>query len=265
MWEQGLIANTALYWKEGMSEWRPLKEYFATSETGVEPPPVHAVPPPPPKRAPSPRYTFAKDPTGLTAFVKTMLWISVLAGIASIVSDLGQLQLIGSESLTPSVIESNDARQQNIAILALAVYVITGIGFLKWIYRANLNSRGFGAVDMHFTPGWSIGYYFIPFINLVRPYQAMKEIWQVSQNPKDWKAQPGSGMLGWWWALWILSAVLGQVSYRLSMDAKDPASLHEATSYSIFSAIVDIPLCFVAMSLISTIYGRQKALVTRGD
>jgi hypothetical protein len=254
MWKQGVLADSTLYWQDGMTDWRPLREYFGASVAPAVPPPLTT-----PLR--SSRFSFTKDPTTLTAFVKTMVWISLVVGVISLFSDFAQLSLASSGSISTAAAESNDARQQMIGIVVMLTFIVTGIAFLKWIHRANLNSRGFGATDMKFTPGWSVGYYFIPFLNLVRPYQAMKEIWQVSQNPADWKHQSGSALLGWWWTLWLLSGFFGQLYFRLSMHVNSPSTLEAATMASIASAIVDIPLCIVAVTLISTIYRRQKTLV----
>ncbi|MDA7888799.1 DUF4328 domain-containing protein, partial [Akkermansiaceae bacterium] len=66
------------------------------------------------------------------------------------------------------------------------MFVVTGIVFLAWVRRANINSRGFGAANMNFSPGWSIGFYFIPILNLFKPFQAMKEILFVSRDAKRW-------------------------------------------------------------------------------
>ena len=154
-----------------------------------------------------------------------MLWISVAVAALTLVSDLAQLNLAKSSSVTAEAAESNDTRQLIIGVLQLITFIVTGVTFLMWIYRANLNARGFGATDMEFTPGWSVGYYFIPFINWFRPYQAMKEIWKVSTNPSDWKNQPSSVLLGWWWTLWLVSSLFGHISGNLSMRVKDQSSL----------------------------------------
>ena len=37
-----------------------------------------------------------------------------------------------------------------------------------------------------FTPGWSVGWFFVPIMNPWKPFQAMREIWQAS-------AEPGNG------------------------------------------------------------------------
>jgi hypothetical protein len=205
-------------------------------------------------------YTFRKDPTSLTKSLRTMLWIYLGIVIVSLLSDFMQMNLLNSASFSPSEAEANDLRQRIIAGLYFATFVITGFVFLKWIHRANTNSCGFGARDMKFTPGWSVGYYFIPILNLYRPYQAMKEIWKVSKNPADWQKEPGSPLLGWWWALWIISGLLGQISLRMSIAASTVSSLKESTVMSIVSAISNIPLCIVSVSLVSAIFLQQKRL-----
>jgi hypothetical protein len=69
-----------------------------------------------------------------------------------------------------------------IAILQLVNLVVLIVLFCIWIYRANSNARQLGATDMQFSPGWSVGWYFIPIANLWKPYQAMCEIWRASRR-----------------------------------------------------------------------------------
>jgi hypothetical protein len=255
MWEQGLLQEGTQYWTEGMSEWRPLNELLqdgSISTPLATPLSLHAS-----------AYSYSKDPRSLTSFLVVMLWISLGFEVLSMLSDFGQMSLLGG-AYTEAEGAANDARQGLIGVGYLGVFIVTGITFLKWIHRANLNCKGFGAQGMKFTPGWSIGYYFIPFLNLVRPYQSMKEIWQVSHDPKDWQSQPGSALLGWWWALWLISGFVGQLVFRLSMNADSIDELQASTGVSIFSSMIGIPLCLVALSLVKTIASKQEALVTNG-
>jgi hypothetical protein len=206
-------------------------------------------------------YAFRQDPASLTIFLKTMLWILLAINVLALLSDFMQMNLLAGGSFSQAAAEANDRRQQIMGILFLAAYILTGITFLKWIHRANSNCHGFGTQGMEFTPGWSIGYYFIPFINLYKPYRAMKEIWKVSTNPKNWQKENGSGLLGWWWALWLISGVLGKASFRLSMRADTISLLQASTTLSIVSELIDIPLYIVSVSLISTIFTKQEKLV----
>jgi hypothetical protein len=63
MWQRGLLADSVLYWQEGMTEWRPLHEYFAPapSSMGASLPPI-----PPALIRSSQTATTAEAPT--TAF-----------------------------------------------------------------------------------------------------------------------------------------------------------------------------------------------------
>lgn len=284
MFRSGQLDGEALYWKEGMSDWKKVRELFPqpveagptqapTPNRAASAAPIPASPYAPPVADPLPApvplearngYAFTKDPRGLTAALKVMLWVNVVTAGLSLLSDLLQLKLASAGEIAMDAAEANDSRQALIALLYLGAFLATAIIFGMWIYRANLNSRGFGAAGMRFTPGWSVGCFFIPILNLFRPFQAMKEIWQVSGNPRRWETEPAGGILSLWWTLWILSNILGQAVFRMSMNADTPEELQVATSLSVFASIMDIPLSIVAIKMVSTIHARQVRL-TEGN
>src|SRR3989338_3160625 len=133
--------------------------------------------------------TFTRDPEQLTAFLKVMLWILLGTTVLSLGSDLLQFQLLNSGRMTMVEAEANDSRQQIMGVIHLLVYVVTGVAFLR----------------------------------LVRPYRAMKEIWQASKNPDGWNNEPAPPLLSWWWGLLLISGFLGQASLRLALRADDAA------------------------------------------
>jgi serine/threonine protein kinase len=206
-------------------------------------------------------FIFTKDPTGLTKILKFMLWAQLTLSIIGLIGDFMQLNLASSASLTSEQAEANDTRQGLIASFYFWVSLITGIFFLKWIYRANLNCRGFGAEGMSFSSGWSIGFYFIPILNLFKPYQAMKEIWKVSSDPLNWKSEKISDILLWWWGLWVFSHVIKGAADQLLMNIYNMSTLALATGVSIISWVVEIALISVALSLVSQIIEKQINLV----
>lgn len=89
--------------------------------------------------------------------------------------------------------------------IALVVTLVTGVLVLTWTHRASYNVRALGATGLKFTPGWSVGWYFIPIANLWKPLQAMTETWRASVNPREWRRQAGSALLWCWWSFWILN------------------------------------------------------------
>ena len=94
----------------------------------------------------------------------------------------------------------------------LFVYVVAGVMFCAWLVRASKNARALGAQGMEFTPGWTAGWFFVPFLNLVRPYEAIKELYQASDpqsGATDWGAFEPPGFILTWWFSWIAFTVGG--------------------------------------------------------
>src|SRR5262245_10434866 len=116
---------------------------------------------------------------GVAVLVVTLLGIGLFFDLAAIGSGFAQLSLLkraaSGEAITPEEAASNDSRHQGIGLAQGLVFVITAICFLVWINRAYKHLKIVGKPSERFTPGWAVGYWFIPFLNFVRPYQIMKE------------------------------------------------------------------------------------------
>ncbi len=52
--------------------------------------------------------------------------------------------------------------------------------FLMWLFRTYKNLEPLGSENIRFTPGWSVGWWFIPFANLVMPFKAVRGVWSES-------------------------------------------------------------------------------------
>lgn len=201
----------------------------------------------------------------LTKWVKWFLYIQIAVAIISLISGNMEYQLLNayengvytSQEQAIADGEANDARQGIIGMVYPVVFIISGIMILKWIYRANYNARQLGAKDMKFTPGWSVGWYFIPIFTLWKPYQAMKEIWKASSNPDNWSKVKASSILPWWWFFWLVNNFLGQVGMRMSLRADEIPELKAANLVYQASDVVSIVLALVTMALINGIYQAQ--------
>jgi hypothetical protein len=69
-----------------------------------------------------------------------------------------------------------------VALATFLVFIATVIAFLMWLYRSanNLYAFGYWKSQIGHSPGWSVGSFFVPFVNLFVPYRAVKEVWQKS-------------------------------------------------------------------------------------
>jgi len=63
-----------------------------------------------------------------------------------------------------------------VSIFNLIVLIVTVIVFLICQHRAYNNLPPLGVPRPDFSSGWVVGSWFVPFLNLFRPYQIMKYI-----------------------------------------------------------------------------------------
>lgn len=91
--------------------------------------------------------------------------------------------------------------------------------FCIWIYRANRDARSLGASEMAFSPTWAVAVGFIPVVNLIGPYRAVKEIYQASavatpsSSGRFWREARVPLTLPLWWGFWICSLAWTLVPY----------------------------------------------------
>jgi len=94
---------------------------------------------------------------------------------------------------------------QAVLLLGIAAY------FLAWTYRLSRNGRAFGVTGLRTAPAWAVLFFFVPLLNLYRPYQTFREIWQASdpaQAAGAWRKARPPALLGFWWASVLVMYVL---------------------------------------------------------
>jgi hypothetical protein len=98
----------------------------------------------------------------------------------------------------------------DVAVFLLA-YVVAVVLFSVWLHRAVRNLAGLGRTETKYSPTAAVGSFFIPFVNIVRPWRVMKELWLASEPgaPADgskWqKSGTGTPLLETWWGFFIAS------------------------------------------------------------
>lgn len=171
-----------------------------------------------------------------------------------------QLDLIGNAPVEMEAAEANDRREAIVGGAFLLVYVFTVVVFARWIIAAHKRVRALGARGMTISPGWAVGYYFIPIVNLVRPYTAMKELFRASMSPEHAASQITPGILPCWWALWIINNIIGQISLRMSMNADTLPMLQAATVAEMIGSVAGVVLSVVALKLVQRITANLNQL-----
>jgi len=211
-------------------------------------------------------YSFVSPSADLTKYTVLALWLLVLMSVVAVISDSMQLNLLDNiKTITAIEAEGNDLRVLVVDRIHIAMSVIAWVMVLMWKYRANKNCRGFGAQGMRFTPGWTVGWHFVPGMNLFRPYQVMQEIWKVSTDPATWQKQAGSTLIKWWWFVYLVGTFFGQYFVKLSvrnMNTESISKLGEITTLSIMVNCALLLSGMMTIGVISAIADKQNKLVT---
>jgi hypothetical protein len=130
-----------------------------------------------------------------------------------------------------------------------------------------MNAMALGAsyLKFDFSPGWSVGYYFVPFANLVAPYRALKEAFQAShpefrpaRQRLEWVSAPK--FLPVWWTLWLANGFLEQGIFQYSLGAKTIPQLLNMSWAHFAGVILRLPLIAMVWVLVSTM---QRWQLTR--
>jgi len=112
-----------------------------------------------------------------------LIWIALAMNCISLVSSYFQYDLLQTAAnggeISAEAVTSNDNREQAIGIIQIIVFVVSAITFIQWFRRAyfNLHLR---VNRLSQTEGWAAGCWFVPIVNLFRPYQIMKEMFQAT-------------------------------------------------------------------------------------
>jgi hypothetical protein len=188
----------------------------------------------------------------------TLIWIVLALEIVSLISGYFQYDLLqtaanGGEISTETA-TANDTREQIIGIVHMVAYIISAITFIQWFRRAYFNLH-LKVNHLSQTEGWAAGSWFVPIVNLYRPNQIMRELYQETKELLTKKGLSinqnfSTGSLGWWWTLWIISNFIGQFVFRYSMKAESIDELTVSTVASIVGNIVGIPLALITIKVI---------------
>ena len=111
--------------------------------------------------------------------------------------------------LTAEEANKFDAGTAHLALMTLGAELVTAIAFLAWLSRTVDNIPALRGGRPLVTPRWSIGWWFIPFANLIKPYQIVRDV-------HDRMAIGASSSGGWivlaWWLSWVAGRVIAAIA-----------------------------------------------------
>jgi len=181
--------------------------------------------------------------------------------LASTFSHRAELRLTADEPLLPGKAAPNDARSPAIAKIKLAALVGTGILWLLWLRQAYRNLALVGSKRSRFTSRQAVGYWFIPFVNLVWAYQVMKDLWLRSESMNDRDAYddlPAPALVSGWWGMSLTWGALEEVVAATARGARTPLDQTNVTDVALLGSAVGIIATVLAIRVVRGIDRRQQ-------
>ncbi len=205
-----------------------------------------------------------KNPAALARSTAWSLWVWIASQLAFAVAAYIENDALAAlpGDTASAFMESPDLPDWVLLITGLIyvfngiVYLVTSILVLQWIYRSNAVAQTLGD-KMAVSPGWNIGFFFIPIANLWKPFQGLRETWQVSFGEYQWSDTPVPLILRWWWGLWLAMSILDNASFRLSIRSTTVKEAMTVNEINIAASIIAVPLGWCLITIIRRLTAQQ--------
>nr|WP_299382441.1 DUF4328 domain-containing protein [Allomuricauda sp.] len=207
-------------------------------------------------------------PNGKRAkWAEYLIWILLGIGFISLYSSYLQYDLLLKVQegfpVSDHQLDMNDIREGIMGTLMLIAYIISVVTFIRWFRRAyfNLHSR---TEKPLYDEGWAAGSWFVPILNLYRPYKIMEELddrttYLIQQRTGE-EIKHSRAIIGTWWALWIIGGIVGKYVAKSGLKAETLEELMSSTQADMFGILFDVPLSLFAILVIRAISKKEQQL-----
>ena len=208
-----------------------------------------------------------RDQRGLTVALTVLFVLMVAASALLAVALANRIAVVRDfrDGNFGNIVERADDADDFVGA-ASAVFVLTQVAiavlFIIWMFRAAKNNEALGRVGARFTPGWSIGSWFIPFANLVIPVLIAQDLWRGSaaecpRSDPSWRATKGSALVGWWWAAWVLSLLRFTYSGANFHDSGSLDDIEASNTVALVGVVVLAVAAVLAVFVVRQLSRRQ--------
>jgi len=173
---------------------------------------------------------------------KTFRWLSGLVIASAAVAwiavgfDFAEIRLfakLGEGTASAHERAAHSLVREVIFTVQTSLLCMTAVAFMTWLYRARANLRAFGTRQLRFSRNWAVFGFLIPLLNLVRPYQVTREVWQASDptntDPFEWTQVRPPLLFRAWWGTFVTFTVFKGLAFWMHRSAAfDPLRLEVA-------------------------------------
>jgi len=188
-----------------------------------------------------------------------LLVIAMLASAGDTELDQDQLRTVGFTLMTMGYA----------GYLQFGAFVAIAVLFMRFMYKAVQRAKGFAVPFTYVSPGWAVGYWFIPLMNLYRPFEVVKALVKACAEEAGTPDKPAAGeqLLGAWWALFLLGNIVASAVARMDLDLSTAAGLMSYLDYTLGSdvlLILSTPLFWVVITRLVRAMGSSSKTIPGG-
>jgi len=203
-----------------------------------------------------------RSPVGRSRKARWFVGLSVALNMVSILLLGLQRALLGRGPglISASDLQTSVARVNAAADLELVLFIVALVLFLRWVHLSYCNLRELGTRDLRFTPGWAVGYWFVPVLNIWRPAEVLGDLWRATDPRADdgtWRSLRSSPLIGWWWAIGL---VVGPVAWAAqAMPADTISELQSKNAVLILVHVLEVAAGACLFNVVGKLTARQDA------
>jgi Domain of unknown function (DUF4328) len=195
-----------------------------------------------------------------------LLVAQVVLALAEAVALLYQVELLKDQG-ADVVVGATPSGGNAVTVIALIrglVFIATVVFWCMWQHRVQTNAILLTTGGLEFTPGWAVGWWFIPIANLWKPWQAARELWKASHGGDAWRRLETWSLLGWWWAVWMASLVHvheGGISFGTTRNDNARATVSDVMvndRWLVVSLVLSVIAAFLAIKIVQAIGELQE-------
>lgn len=213
-----------------------------------------------------------RDPSGLWPWFRGFIILYLVLAIMQYALSTSFFLLSGaSPDYAPA-----DATGMSVTLGFVGVSALLTIAFILCIvftgrltYRLMRNLHQIQSNYVTTSPGWAVGWYFIPFANLVMPVQAVTQIWRGTFAATEGEPPPDpNGAIAAWWGCWLIGNISDSVGERLIgagllQEPTTPSTemLYAALGLFGFGALMSVLACIFMLRLFGKLTRAQSQMV----
>ena len=199
-------------------------------------------------------------------FLKIMLGMSIAWGVSHYLQYMALMPLMYGNEVSEDYFYLYVAYVSPFKGIFRIVFFTTIVIYLCWFYRAYNNLRIRRKQPLKYNELWSVVGWVVPPFFLFRPYEMMKELFDLTSGFAAMQIQGytplgNKRIVGWWWGLWLSTCISGIVYFFVSEYLYTSVNIEMNCVVGIVTAVLMIPAAFMSIKVVKAYSALELDLI----